>query len=201
MGAFAMEWLNYHHLFYFSVIVQEGGLAKAAARLRLSHSTLSTQLRALEEFLGCELFERCGRRLVLTPMGAEVAEYADEIFRMGAELVDVARGLKDGRCSALRVGVVDALPKTFIYRLLEPAMQAQATSRRLQHRTAAALGEPAQARERQCVCRSEFRRRTSRNGGTELASARAQHGADPLGKHRVIRREGLARFRCMDDRQ
>jgi LysR family transcriptional regulator, transcriptional activator of nhaA len=124
MGAFAMEWLNYHHLFYFSVIVREGGLAKAAARLRLSHSTLSTQLRALEEFLGCELFERCGRRLVLTPMGAEVAEYANEIFRMGAELVDVTRGLKDGRCSALRVGVVDALPKTFTYRLLEPAMQA-----------------------------------------------------------------------------
>jgi LysR family transcriptional regulator, transcriptional activator of nhaA len=118
-----MEWLNYHHLFYFSVIVQERGLAKAAARLRLSHSTLSTQLRALEQFFGSELFERRGRRLVLTPLGVEVSEYAAEIFRMGSELVDVARGHVDGRRAPLRVGVVNALPKTLTYRLLEPALE------------------------------------------------------------------------------
>jgi LysR family transcriptional regulator, transcriptional activator of nhaA len=127
MGGTPMEWLNYHHLFYFSVIVQEGGLSKAAARLRLSHSTLSTQLRSLEAFLGNELFERRGRRLVLTPIGAEVAEYASEIFRIGAELIDVARGREPGRRAALRVGVVDALPKTLTYRLLEPAMQADSS--------------------------------------------------------------------------
>jgi len=121
--AYAMDWLNYHHLFYFSVIVQEGGLAKAAARLRLSHSTLSTQLRALEQFFGSQLFERRGRRLVLTPLGVEVAEYATEIFRMGSELVDVARGRGGGRRAPLRVGVVNALPKTVTYRLLEPALR------------------------------------------------------------------------------
>lgn len=123
-----MEWLNYHHLFYFSVIAQEGGLAKAAVRLRLSHSTLSTQLRALEAFLGAELFERRGRRLVLTPLGAEIAEYASEIFRMGAELVDVARGRAQGRPAPLRVGVVNALPKTLTYRLLEPAMRVESAA-------------------------------------------------------------------------
>jgi LysR family transcriptional activator of nhaA len=123
MAASAMDWLNYHHLFYFSVIVQEGGLAKAAVRLRLSHSTLSTQLRSLEQFFGSELFERRGRRLVLTPLGDEVAEYAAEIFRMGSELVDVARGHAQGRRAPLRVGVVNALPKTLTYRLLEPALQ------------------------------------------------------------------------------
>jgi LysR family transcriptional activator of nhaA len=123
MGSGVMDWLNYHHLFYFSVIVREGGLAKAAAHLRLSHSTLSTQLRALEQFFGSELFERRGRRLVLTPLGVEVADYATEIFRMGTELVDVARGHVDGRRAPLRVGVVNALPKTVTYRLLEPALQ------------------------------------------------------------------------------
>ena len=71
-----LDWLNYHHLFYFWMISQEGGLAKAAARLRLSHSTLSTQLKALEDFLGNPLFERRGRRLTLTPLGAEIAEQA-----------------------------------------------------------------------------------------------------------------------------
>jgi LysR family transcriptional activator of nhaA len=117
-----MEWLNYHHLLYFSVIAREGSLAKAAARLHLTHSTLSVQVHALEGFLGGRLFERRGRSLVLTPLGSEVAGYADDIFRTGAELVDVARGRATPRRAALRIGVVGAIPKTVAYRLLEPAL-------------------------------------------------------------------------------
>lgn len=118
----SMEWLNYHHLHYFWVIAREGSLTKAAARLHLTHSTLSTQLRALEEFLGSPLFERRGRSLVLTSLGADVAAYADEIFRTGAELVDMARGRAAPRRAVLRVGVVSVLPKTLAYSLLEPAL-------------------------------------------------------------------------------
>ena len=119
-----MEWLNYHHLYYFHAIVQEGGLAKAAARLRLTHSTLSAQLKALEQFLDQPLFDRKGRRLVLTPFGADVAQYAADIFRLGGELVEVARGRATSRRTQLRIGAVGSLPKTIIYRLLEPAMDA-----------------------------------------------------------------------------
>jgi LysR family transcriptional activator of nhaA len=119
-----MEWLNYHHLHYFWVITQEGGVARAAKRLRLSHSTLSTQLRSLEAFLGGELFERRGRRLVLTAFGEEMATYASEIFRLGGELVDVARGRASPMGTPLRIGVVASVPKTIVYRLLEPALPA-----------------------------------------------------------------------------
>jgi LysR family transcriptional regulator, transcriptional activator of nhaA len=119
-----MEWLNYHHLYYFHVIIQEGGLAKAAARLRLTHSTLSAQLKALEQFLEQPLFDRKGRRLVLTPFGADVAQYAGDIFRLGGELVEVARGRAASRRTQFRIGAVGSLPKTIIYRLLEPAMDA-----------------------------------------------------------------------------
>jgi LysR family transcriptional activator of nhaA len=121
----SMEWLNYHHLYYFHVIVQEGGLAKAAARLRLTHSTLSAQLKSLEQFLGQPLFDRVGRRLVLTPFGTDVAQYAADIFRLGSELVEVARGRTVSRRTLLKVGVVGALPRTIVYRLLEPAMAAR----------------------------------------------------------------------------
>lgn len=117
-----MEWLNYHHLLYFWTIVQAGSLTRAAEELRLTHSTLSTQLRSLEEFLGAPLFERRGRKLVLTPQGEEVAAYAADIFRMGTELVDVMRGRAPGKSTLLRVGVVGALPKSVTYRLLEPAL-------------------------------------------------------------------------------
>jgi LysR family transcriptional activator of nhaA len=117
-----MEWLNYHHLYYFAVIAREGGLAAAARKLRLTHSTLSAQLRALEEHFGAKLFERRGKRLLLTAFGNEAVSYAEDIFRLGRELNDVARGqLTPGR-RALRVGVVAGLPKTLVHHLLAPAL-------------------------------------------------------------------------------
>lgn len=118
----AVEWLNYHHLFYFSVIASEGGVAKAARKLRLTHSTLSAQLRALEERLGAPLFERRGRGLVLTPFGAEAASYAADIFRLGRELDDVARGRARPGREVLRVGVVAGMPKSLVHHLLAPAL-------------------------------------------------------------------------------
>lgn len=118
---YPMEWLNYHHLYYFSIIVQEGGVAPAARKLRLTHSTLSTQLRSLEAHFGTPLFERRGKRLVLTAFGTDAAHYAADIFRLGQELNDVARGRGAGR-EVLRVGLVAGMPKTFTHLLLSPVL-------------------------------------------------------------------------------
>jgi LysR family transcriptional activator of nhaA len=117
-----MEWLNYHHLYYFSVIAEEGGLAKAARKLRLTHSTLSAQLRSLESHFGAPLFERRGKRLVLTSFGSDALNYAADIFRLGRELNDVARGQRTSARDVLRVGVVAGLPKTLTHHLLAPAL-------------------------------------------------------------------------------
>ena len=43
-----MDALNYHHLRYFWVVAREGGLVPAAKALRLSHPTLSAQIKLLE---------------------------------------------------------------------------------------------------------------------------------------------------------
>ena len=117
-----MEWLNYHHLFYFSVIVQEGGVAAAARKLHLTHSTLSAQLRALEAQLDSQLFERRGKRLVLTPFGVEAASYAADIFRLGRELTDVARGRTGPGRDVLRIGVMAGIPKILVHHILAPAL-------------------------------------------------------------------------------
>jgi len=117
-----VDWLNYHHLFYFSVIAREGGLAPAARKLRLTHSTLSAQLRTLEKHFGAALFERRGRRLVLTPFGVDAVSYAADIFRLGRELNEVARNKVSPGREVLRVGVVAGLPKTLVHQLLSPAL-------------------------------------------------------------------------------
>ena len=41
-----MEWLNYHHLLYFWTVAREGGISKAAEKLRLSQPTISALSRS-----------------------------------------------------------------------------------------------------------------------------------------------------------
>lgn len=118
-----MEWLNYHHLLYFWLVVREGGVAQAAAKLRLAHPTVSGQLHALEDALGEQLMVKQGRRLVLTEMGTVVYRYAEEIFALGGELLETVKGRPTGQPLRLVVGIDDVVPKLVARRLLEPALQ------------------------------------------------------------------------------
>jgi LysR family transcriptional activator of nhaA len=115
--------LNYNHLYYFWRVAREGGVARAAAALHLTPQTVSGQLRALEQALGDRLFARAGRRLALTDTGRLVLDYADDLFRIGAEMKEALAGRAGGRPLAFTVGVVDAVPKMIAYRLLEPALR------------------------------------------------------------------------------
>ena len=119
-----MEWLNYHHLYYFWTVAHAGSIARAAEQLRLTQPTISNQLKTLEEALGHPLFERQGRRLVLTDVGRTALRYADDIFRTGRELQQALKGLPTGERLRLAVGVADVIPKIVAERLLQPAVQA-----------------------------------------------------------------------------
>jgi LysR family transcriptional activator of nhaA len=121
--AWRVDWLNYHHLLYFWTAAREGGVTRAAKKLRLAQPTVSEQIKRLEELLGSPLFERKGRSLVLTEFGRTIYGYADEIFSLGRELMDAAKTQGAGRPRRLVVGVADVLPKLIVYRLLEPALK------------------------------------------------------------------------------
>jgi len=115
--------LNFHHLRYFWVTAREGGLTKASRKLRVSPSTISTQIKSLEHNLGRDLFERTGKGLRLTTDGNEVLKYADEIFALGQELADATRSEPSLQHPLrLRVGVADILPRLVAYQLLAPAI-------------------------------------------------------------------------------
>jgi len=117
-------WLNYHHLYYFWRTARCGSLTESARELKLSHSTLSVQIRELGEQLGEPLFERRGRGMVLTPFGESVAAYADDIFRLGNELLDMSRGRgPGGRRGPVRIGTVSSMPRTLVYHLVQPALE------------------------------------------------------------------------------
>lgn len=118
-----MRGINYNHLHYFWVVATEGGIARAAQRLHLTPQTISGQIQVLEDSLGAELFVRKGRQLVLSETGRVVFSYADEMFRLGAEMKDVVEGRSAGSELVFTVGIVDVVPKIIAYRLLEPALR------------------------------------------------------------------------------
>ncbi|WP_224368249.1 transcriptional activator NhaR [Hyalangium versicolor] len=120
-----MEWLNYHHLLYFWTVVREGGVMLASKKLRLRQPTVTGQIRELERSLGEKLFERVGRKLVLTEVGAYVYRYADEIFTLGQQLQDGLRGRPSVAPRKLVVGVAEVMPKLIAHRLLEPALRSR----------------------------------------------------------------------------
>lgn len=117
-----MDWLNYHHLYYFWTVAREGTIARACERLQLAQPTISAQIQSLEKSLGEKLFNRTGRNLVMTEAGRVVYRYAEDIFSLGKELVDTVKGRPTGRPIRLAVGVADALPKLIAYRILLPAL-------------------------------------------------------------------------------
>ena len=116
-----MEWLNYHHLLYFWTVTKEGSIARASEKLSLTQATISAQISGFERSLGEKLFNRVGRRLVLTETGRVAFRYADEIFTLGREFMDTLKGRPTGQPLRFRVGIADVLPKLIAQRLLEPA--------------------------------------------------------------------------------
>lgn len=116
------SWLNYHHLYYFKIIAEEGSISAAAKRLRLGQPTLSAQLKTFEEYLGITLFERNHKRLVLTEQGKVALDYAKSIFSIGAEMVEVLNDRIDLTKVVLNVGALDSVPKQIIAGIVTKAL-------------------------------------------------------------------------------
>lgn len=114
-----MARLNYHHLYYFWRVASIGHLTQAAEQLHVSQSALSAQIKQLENKIGQPLFEREGRRLVLTDVGKRVQLYAQDIFSTGEELEQF---LKSGNThhTHLNIGVETHLSRNFIEAFITP---------------------------------------------------------------------------------
>lgn len=115
--------LNYKHLYYFREVATLGSIARACDSLNLTPQTISGQLQLLEESLGVKLLRKQGRNLELTEAGQVARRYADEIFQLGSSMEQALRSHPSQQARLFRVGVVDVVPKTIAYKLLEPAME------------------------------------------------------------------------------
>jgi LysR family hydrogen peroxide-inducible transcriptional activator len=82
---------------------------RAAEAVHVTQPTLSAQLRELELRLGVQLVERTRSRVVMTPIGTEIATRARRVLREVADIRDLARGSQRPLSGTVRVGVVQSL--------------------------------------------------------------------------------------------
>lgn len=115
-----MRALNFNHLRYFWAVAHEGSLTRAAEHMNLSQSALSVQIQKLEHQMGHSLFERAGKKLILTEAGQIALDYADTMFKAGAELMSTMQGRPLANRQVLRVGALTTLSRNFQLEFLRP---------------------------------------------------------------------------------
>jgi LysR family transcriptional regulator, cyn operon transcriptional activator len=113
----------------FVAVVDNGGVARAAARLNLTQPAASRQICALEEEFGVPLFDRIGRGVQLTAEGQDLLRHSRRLLGDAEALKERASALRSGQTGVLRVGatpqVIENLLADFLsgYRLRHPGIE------------------------------------------------------------------------------
>lgn len=101
--------MDLKQLRYFTAVVEQGSVSAAARVLFMSQPPLSTQIRQLEEELGCRLFDRDGHKLTLTGAGKLLYERAEGLLEMAESMEKELRDFKEGATGTLRLGAVSSI--------------------------------------------------------------------------------------------
>lgn len=96
--------MELRHIRYFCAVAELNGFSKAAARLHVSQSAISEQIRDLEEEIGVQLLVRSGRRVRTTPHGEVFLAGAREILSQADRAVEMAQRSSRGQTGHLSIG-------------------------------------------------------------------------------------------------
>lgn len=88
--------INLHKLEVFRLVVELGGVTRAAEHLFVAQPVVTAHIRSLEQRLGTTLFYREGRRLQLTEAGQTVLDWADDLMRRTRQLDRHLEQLSEG---------------------------------------------------------------------------------------------------------
>ena len=101
-----MRSIDLDSLDIFRTVATEGGVIRAAQKLNRVQSNVTTRIKQLEQRLGCSLFRKQGRGLVLSPEGRLLLSYAQRLFRLADE---AESELRTGRAmGVLRIGSLES---------------------------------------------------------------------------------------------
>ncbi len=95
---------------------------RAAERCHITQPALSSQIRLLEDMLGVMLIERTRHRVLMTPLGVDLAKRASRILRDLADFTEAARESTKPFNGTLRLGILPTLGPYLLPHIL-PALR------------------------------------------------------------------------------
>lgn len=110
---------NTKNLITFKTILEAGSFQKAADRLNYTQSTVTFQVKQLEEELSLKLFEKIGRRMELTQAGKEILPYVNMILQGAEQINNYGKDLSEIE-GTLKI----ALPDSILIYAMQPFIQA-----------------------------------------------------------------------------
>ena len=111
--------MELRHLRYFKAVVDELNFTRAASRLRVAQSAVSSQIQDLENELGVVLLERSRRRVTLTAAGEAFVEASEKILRSVEDASRQARRIGHGEYGTLAVGFIGSQSHEWMPRVLK----------------------------------------------------------------------------------
>ena len=110
--------MDLKHLRTFCTVAELGSVSKAALRLRVAQPALSRQIIDLEKELSLKLFDRIGRRLLLTREGEQLVEKCRKVLSEVAGIGEQARIFHGGQAGLLKIGASPQVMENVIPTLL-----------------------------------------------------------------------------------
>lgn len=101
--------MTLQELKYLVALADHGHFGRAAEACFITQSTLSTQLKKLEGFLGVTLFDRSLKRVTPTPIGREILQAARNIVEESERIRELAKHAQNPMTRTLRLGVIPTL--------------------------------------------------------------------------------------------
>ncbi len=101
--------MNLRDLRYIVALAEHGHFGKAAEACHASQPTLSGQILKLEEELGITIFERSGRSVKVTAVGADILAHARRAIAEADEIQAIAKASRDPLAGPLNLGVIPTL--------------------------------------------------------------------------------------------
>jgi DNA-binding transcriptional LysR family regulator len=114
-----MPLMELRHLRYFKAVAEELNFTRAATRLRVAQSAVSSQIQDLESELGVVLLERTRRRVGLTAAGQAFVEATERILRSVEEASRQARRIGQGEYGTLAIGFIGSQSHEWMPRVLK----------------------------------------------------------------------------------
>ena len=110
--------MTLQELRYVVALADAGHFGRAAEVCFVSQSTLSTQIKKLEDYLGIALFDRSLKCVTLTPAGIEIVDSARRIIEEANCIWEKSRQIKDPMVRAIHLGVIPTLGPYYLPHIL-----------------------------------------------------------------------------------